>query len=193
LFVNRQPPRQQGFTLLELLLVIVIVSIVSAAVVITMNPDNTHRELEKEARRLTQVLRQLADESLFQGQEFGVRFQEEEYAFFIWDRETNQWQGYEQAPVFRSYTLPEPFVMLFEAEDISYSLKKKKNTREDSQESFSTEETETSPPNAWFLSSGEITPFSISMFSEGDSERRYLISANAVGEITLQTPASSGS
>lgn len=193
MFVNRQPPRQQGFTLLELLLVIVIVSIVSAAVVITMNPDNTHRELEKEARRLTQVLRQLADESLFQGQEFGVRFQEEEYAFFIWDRETNQWQGYEQAPVFRSYTLPEPFVMLFEAEDISYSLKKKKNTREDSQESFSTEETETSPPNAWFLSSGEITPFSISMFSEGDSERRYLISANAVGDITLQTPASSGS
>jgi general secretion pathway protein H len=191
--VNRQPPRQQGFTLLELLLVIVIVSIVSAAVVITMNPDNTHRELEKEARRLTQVLRQLADESLFQGQEFGVRFQEEEYAFFIWDRETNQWQGYEQAPVFRSYTLPEPFVMLFEAEDISYSLKKKKNTREDSQESFSTEETETSPPNAWFLSSGEITPFSISMFSEGDSERRYLISANAVGDITIQTPASSGS
>lgn len=191
--MNRQPPRQQGFTLLELLLVIVIVSIVSAAVVITMNPDNTHRELEKEARRLTQVLRQLADESLFQGQEFGVRFQEEEYAFFIWDRETNQWQGYEQAPVFRSYTLPEPFVMLFEAEDISYSLKKKKNTPEDSQESFSTEETETSPPNAWFLSSGEITPFSISMFSEGDSERRYLISANAVGDITLQTPASSGS
>jgi len=192
LFMIRQPTRQQGFTLLELLLVIVIVAIVSAAVVITMNPDNTHRELEKEARRLTQVLRQLADESLFQGQEFGVRFQEEEYAFFIWDRETNQWQSYEQAPVFRTYSLPEPFVMVFEAEDISYSLKKK-NTPEDSQESISSEEPEISPPNAWFLSSGEITPFSISMFSDGDSERRYLISATTVGEIALQTPNSSGS
>jgi general secretion pathway protein H len=193
LFVIRQPSKQQGFTLLELLLVIVIVSIVSAAVVITMNPDNTHRELEKEARRLTQVLRQLADEAIFQGQEFGVTFQEEEYTFLIWDRETNQWQSYEQAPVFRSYTLPEPFVMLLEAEDILYSLKKKQNTSDDSQEPFGTEETEISPPNAWFLSSGEITPFSISIFSEGDDQRRYLISANAVGEITLQTPSSSGS
>ena len=190
--MTRQPLRQQGFTLLELLLVIVIVAIVSAAVVITLNPDNTHRELEKEARRLTQVLRQLADESLFQGQEFGVRFQEEEYAFFIWARETNQWQSYEQAPVFRTYSLPEPFVMVFEAEDIAYSLKKK-NTSEDSQEPVSSEEPEISPPNAWFLSSGEITPFTISIFSDGDSERRYLISANTVGEITLQTPNSSGS
>jgi len=109
-----QQPKQQGFTLLELLLVIVIVAIMSAAVVITMNPDNTHRELEKEARRLTQVLRQLADESIFQGQEFGVSFDEEKYTFFVWNREENQWQAYEQPPVFRSYALPEPFIMVFD-------------------------------------------------------------------------------
>ena len=180
---------EQGFTLLELLLVIVIVAIVSAAVVITMNPDNTHRELETEARRLTQVLRQLADESIFQGQEFGVLFEEQEYAFSVWDRDTNQWQAYEQAPVFRAYTLPDPFVMVFEAEEISYSLKKKPAPGSE-EISIDSEETDTIQPNVWFLSSGEITPFSVSLFADGDNERQYLISANAVGEIHLQTPNS---
>ncbi|MBV1872493.1 MAG: type II secretion system minor pseudopilin GspH [Gammaproteobacteria bacterium] len=190
---RRQHNSERGFTLLELLLVIVIVAIVSAAVVITMNPDNTHRELETEARRLTQVLRQLADESIFQGQEFGVIFKESEYSFSIWDRDANQWQNFEQPPVYRTYALPEPFVLVFDAEEIAYSLKKKStSSAEDNAEEIFIDDNEakTIKPNVWFLSSGEITPFSITVFAEDDSERRYLISANAVGEIFLQTPNS---
>ena len=76
-------------------------------------------------------------------------------SFLIWDRETNQWQTYEQAPVFRSYTLPEPFVMLFEAEEIGFSLKKKKQS-ESLQEATDDDELELDPPNAWFLSSRRL-------------------------------------
>ncbi|MBV1870462.1 MAG: type II secretion system minor pseudopilin GspH [Gammaproteobacteria bacterium] len=195
---SRQRNSERGFTLLELLLVIVIVAIVSAAVVITMNPDNTHRELETEARRLTQVLRQLADESIFQGQEFGVIFKEGEYSFSIWDRDANQWQNFEQPPVYRTYALPEPFVLVFDAEEIPYSLKKKSTSSAEgnaevnaAEIAIDANETQAIKPNVWFLSSGEITPFSITVFSDDDNERRYLISANAVGEIFLQTPNSS--
>ncbi|MBL4606701.1 MAG: hypothetical protein JKY01_02595, partial [Pseudomonadales bacterium] len=85
---------------------------------------------------------------------------------------------------------------VFESEEITYSLQKKNAATAEQydvpSDEATTHEDENILPKVWFLSSGEITPFSIAMFSESDSDRRYLISANAVGEIILQTPNSAG-
>ena len=183
---------QQGFTLFELLLVIAVVAIMASAVVISLNPDNTHRDLEKEARRLAQVLRQLADESIFQGQEFGLLVKEDSYKFAVWDRDDNKWLAYNSGAVFRAYTLPDFIQISMSSEAISYSL----GTAESDLSSGSVDQTggvsESAAaeivPAAWFLSSGEITPFSLTLFVRDNSERRYKISANAVGEIILKTP-----
>ena len=183
---------QQGFTLFELLLVIAVVAIMASAVVISLNPDNTHRDLEKEARRLAQVLRQLADEAIFQGQEFGLLVKEDSYKFAVWNRDDNKWLDFNSGAVFRDYALPDFIQMSMSSAAISYSLEL---TKSDSNSTYAdqmngADESAAAEivPAAWFLSSGEITPFSLTLFVRDNSERRYVISADAVGEIILKTP-----
>lgn len=191
--------KQQAFTLFELLLVMTIVAIMMSAVVLTLNPDNSHRELEQEAKRLTEVLRQLGDEAVFQGQELGVVFQENHYEFVAWNRKDERWLPMNTDPVFRPYTLPEPVLLILTAEDIPYSLAKQDDTAEETSNRVrdsaidqglddKTDATPQSVPSVWFLSSGEVTPFVLELLTENDPGRRYKITASATGDIALEMP-----
>lgn len=192
--------KQQAFTLFELLLVMTIVAIMVSAVVLTLNPDNSHRELEQEAKRLTEVLRQLGDEAVFQGQELGVVFQENHYQFAAWNRKDERWLPMDTDPVFRPYTLPEPVLLVLTAEEVPYSLAKQDDAALEETENLvndsvteqgindKTDDTPQSVPSAWFLSSGEITPFVLELFTENDPGRRYKITVSAMGDIVLEMP-----
>lgn len=198
--IDCQWRRQRAFTLFELLLVMTIVAIMVSAVVFSMNPDNSHRELEREAKRLTEILREVADDAVFQDHELGLVLDENQYAFLVWDRKEQHWLPMENDSVFRPYKLPESVRMRITVEDIPYSLltPSEENVEESSIEQPSESETSTrragaqdadasrEGAQAWLLSSGEITPFVIELSSKDEPLRRYTISASAMGEIVLE-------
>lgn len=191
--------RDQGFTLFELLLVMSIVAIMVSVVVLSLSPDNSHRELEREAKRLTEVLRQAADEAVFQDRELGLVLEETQYHFVSWDREKQRWLPLENDTVLRAYQLPESVRLHIIATDIPYSLlTPSENEVEAGMVSSSdsgalsaqADNADSSREDAqvWFLSSAEVTPFVIELSNKDEPLRRYTITASAMGDLVLDKP-----
>lgn len=105
--IERRP--SYGFSLVEILVVIVIVAIVSSAAVLSLGLLDRNRELETQARRLASLVDVAQDEAMMQGREFGIEFTTDGYRFVEYDPWTRQWSEIIDDELFRPRTLPEDF------------------------------------------------------------------------------------
>ncbi len=72
-FVDRR--FQQGMTLLELMLVLLIIGLLSAAAVLTLPSDNSEREMRQFSERMVAFFRYARQEAVFTGTSYGVLWQ----------------------------------------------------------------------------------------------------------------------
>ena len=79
-----------GFTLLELLLVVVIVAVMSGLAVLSI-ADKQERGLQQAAERLVMQLEYLAEEAVFQQRPYGLQFVEQGYRSLVWDELKAEW------------------------------------------------------------------------------------------------------
>jgi len=78
--------KQAGFTLVEILVVLVVIGVVVASIQLNLFSDDTRR-LRHEGERLAALLTALADESVTSGQPLAVSFSSDGYSF--WERSPN--------------------------------------------------------------------------------------------------------
>lgn len=96
-----RPGRPYGFTLIEVLVVIVIIGVMAGMIVVSMTMGDPRRELLREAERLRTVLSLAAEEAVIQQIELGAEFTESGYRFLKWDMpggETSAMQSSEDDP-----------------------------------------------------------------------------------------------
>ena len=181
--------KQRGFTLIELMVVMVLLGLISSIALTTVGGGNQKRELNNEVNRLHAVLRMAAEESIFSNTEIGVVIDDDLYEFLTYDEVENKWTA--AAPHFlRSYSLPDWISLEFQREGEERKLLASKlaglKTDEDSDFQSSVLDTEPAKrPDLMLLSSGEVTGFTISMQIEDDNSSRIEIKTNAQGEIIL--------
>ncbi|MFQ5345723.1 MAG: Tfp pilus assembly protein FimT/FimU [Mariprofundus sp.] len=97
---------ESGFTLLEIILVIVIMAVTSMMVAPSYF-STVSASLDDEGKRLAQVLRLASEEATLSGNIFRVRFRQHGYQFQFSDRE-GVWQTLQESP-YQTYHLPEGF------------------------------------------------------------------------------------
>lgn len=150
---------QPGFTLIEILLVLVIVSIMAGMATVALSP-NPARDLDREGRRLQLVLQLAGDEAVAQGLELALALspQDRSYQFLVFDIEKLQWSPL-TSDEYGPHNLPEEVVASIEIEGQLLD----QETVEQIQRMQQLADDNSPQPALLLLSSGEITPFKITL------------------------------
>jgi general secretion pathway protein H len=165
---------EHGFSLLELLVVIVIIAILFTFTTLAIRGTSPEELLETEARRLDQLLQLALEEAILRGMEYGLEFTPNSYRFLLYIE--NTWQPLEADRLLRERQLPENMEFELEIEQIDVLIDENENQDDDDDDKSKAR------PQVFLLSSGEITPeFSVRLVMPGIATS-YLVTANANGE-----------
>lgn len=165
--------QDKGFSLLELLVVIVIISILFTFTTLAIRGTSPEELLETEAQRLDRLLQLALEEAILKGQEYGLEFKPDSYRFLLYFEYT--WQPLDNDDLLRERQLPENMELELEIEQIDVLVE------QDSADNDKKDE-EKPDPQVFILSSGEITPdFSVRLVMPG-VETSYIVSGTINGE-----------
>lgn len=162
---TRNPPRRielhSGFTLLELLVVLVVVGVMVAMAVLSFGVLGTDRQAEEEARRFWTVLQQAREEAELQSEDIGIYVSASAYEYLRFDTRRDEWQLIEGDELFAQREIPEGLRFRLRLESREVVLKPTLPDRGDR------DENNRAPPHILVLSSGEVMPFELEIEREG--------------------------
>jgi general secretion pathway protein H len=165
--VVRHPLCLAGFTLLELIVVLVLIGIIFWFAVLSLGGDKLAEAMEQETRRLVALISLANDEAVIRGDEIAIHFTDKGYRFLVLGP-----AGWGVAPdadrLLKEYELPHSVRLSLEVEGELPEL-----TPPDENNSLS--------PQVFILSSGEMTPFVATLWSD-QSRYRYHLAVSQLGK-----------
>jgi len=114
--------RSRGFTLVEILVVVTIISISVGFMVINISFGGNEKVVEEEIIRLQQLLNFAHEQSVIRSREYGIRFYETGYRFFVLNEEKDTWEDLTKDKLLRSRSLPEPLELELYIEETQVEL-----------------------------------------------------------------------
>jgi general secretion pathway protein H len=175
--------RSKGFTLVEILVVVVIMVIVVSFAILAIGTSGRDTQLDEETRRIEGLIGLLHERALLEGRDFGMRIEPTAYEFVIYDAKRDRWMPFDEDHEFRRRELPK---------GVSFQLKL------DSQivvikaidRNLSTDQAPPAPQVA-IAASGEGTPFQLTLLRDGTTAKAS-VDGDALGKLSHVTSDQSG-
>lgn len=152
--------QQQGFTLIEISVVMLIIVIILGIVSVNLEPDR-ESAVRDEAKRLVLLLQTAQEEAILQGKVLAVAFEPQGYSFQVLD-DKSEFQPLPQDDVLRPRPLPQGIEI--SSVDIEGAP-------------------ETGTPRLLLLPTGELLPFTITFARD---KTRWQVQGQLTGKITAQ-------
>jgi general secretion pathway protein H len=154
--------QSSGFTLIELMVVVFIIGLIASAAVITFGGDRRDTELDKEAERIHALLDYAREQAELQTRDFGLRINDHNYSFVVFDVMRNEWRTSDEDDSLRQRDFPEGMIptVVLEGRPIVLSVKKSdKKGIEDFK------------PQIMVFANGDLSSFEITLQREGGGDK----------------------
>jgi general secretion pathway protein H len=164
--------RQPGFTLIEILVVLIIVGLLASLAVVNLGGAQ-QQELRNTVRDMYLLMQTASEQAIVNNQELGLVFEDAGYRFVVFDDATRSWQVQTER-LFRPRMLPEWLVL--------------EQMIENDLPSLSGSDDESIRPDIVFFSSGEVTPFELGFAATAQAPVGHVIESEGFGGIHWHAP-----
>ncbi len=185
-------PHQRGFTLIEIMVVMVIVGIIVAIALLSLGTLGNNRDLETEARKLSTLLQLANDDATVQGRDFGLEVMLNGYRFVEFDPLLNTWFEVIGDDLMRERTLAEglEFELTIEEHRVLLLDDARQTERDEDEDENPNDRdlTDDYLPHILILSSGDTSPFELLLVRNRDriAERAEVkLTMSAAGELII--------
>jgi len=151
----------RGFTLIEILVVIVIIGTILSIVVLSTGIVPEDEELQTERTRLTALLETVQDEAVMQGREFGLEIMTSSYRFVEYDALSRQWMEVPYDELYRLRQLPDGVEFELYIDDKRVLIEDDPQKITDPDDTISADATRFYVPHLYIFASGEASAFEI--------------------------------
>lgn len=165
-----------GFTLIEILVVLIIVGLLAALAVFNMAGSSQQRELENTVQDLFLLMQTASDQAVLSNAELGLLLDEDSYRFVAFQDDTGEWKMSGER-LFRSRALPEWLVLTDYIEADAPRLSSSEDRL---------------LPDVVFFSSGETTPFIIEFTIGRNTDGMHTLASDGVTPLAWRKPGSEG-
>lgn len=169
--------QQTGFTLIEIMLVLALMGLMISVVSYTALGTSNYDKVNQQAKRFQVVFDMASDYAILNQVQLGIRIDEEEntYTYVALD-DDDDWVELAGQELFASYQLPEDMTLQLFLDDLPWQQEEQLFDRSlfDEELSVSDEGVEIGneedivppPPQLFLLSSGDLTPFELTITFE---------------------------
>lgn len=184
-------PSAKGFTLLEIMLVLLLMGMVSVAVVMTLpNSVNNENSSQWHAQRFSTLLQFAEDHALVNNRELGIEFDQQHYTFAVYDLKKKKWQPFEDSRISGQVELPDTIKADYKLsgsvwDEIEQEAEDPFLEKEYLVEIKGKKKEIKITPQVYIMSSGEVTPFTY-QFSEIENNTQVsTVKVSMSGEIEI--------
>jgi len=165
----------KGFTLVEILVVVVIIAIVVSIAVLSVGVTGRDSQLDEESRRIEGLVGLLHERALVEGRDFGLRIEPAAYEFVVYEPRRDRWMTLDQEHEFRHRELPKGLSFQLELDSQIVVIKPiDRNLASD----------EAPPgPQIAIAASGEGTPFRLTLLRDGTTAKAS-VTGDALGKVS---------
>lgn len=158
---------------------ITIMGLAAGYVVLNFFGVDQGEQLKKEGQRLQVLIDMASDYAVLNQKQMGIRFEPLEQAYyFVFLNEDDRWEKISDEKLYAEHTLDEPFRFELNLDDLPWDMDDQLFDRDIFDENFSLDDANTEigneeekklpPPQVLIMSSGEITPFTLTLSYEPD-------------------------
>jgi len=179
--------RQVGFSLIEIMVVVIIVGIVISVATLSIGILSNDRDLKTEADRFMALAEVAQDEAVMQAREFGIELMTAGYRFVEYDALGTQWADIPGDDTLRLRALPEDVEFELYLEGKQILLDDDPATFDDPDSRAERSATDVYAPHLLIYSSGDATPFELRIVRAG-ADQEIILRGDALGLIEIVTP-----
>ena len=166
--------RARGFTLIEILVVLVIIAVMTGAALYRITVTGVDRGLDLEGDRLSDVIAAATQQSGLEGRDLGIHFLPDRYEVLAYSAFTNEWQTLPDDRTYERHELPEGVHLAIEIEGKAAVLKMPVDK-------------EPLVPQVILSAAGDATSYRVTFSREG-TDHEFVVEGLADGTLSVRRP-----